>query len=290
MSNTYLRDGIIYKNPTVYLLNHSGIGIAEFASRTAYKSYDKSTNPTINNLADTLALNSSGIVVDNMIKELKEIKHSPLVDNLIKVVHHDSIGEHIIFQFYIKDISRGVLQELARHRIGTSLTVQSTRYTMSSIINAMTTFIEMQTVEARDFMLNTLINMNLFVINDHPLNKLECNYIIDRLYTQYQYNGRDWWYENAMSKEQRQILANNIDMSASSLFTQLENAKQKRNVGDPFKHIVTDNWATSLVLTLNLRSLRHFLKLRNTNAAWFQINKLAQTLQKTIPEQYQTLL
>ena len=42
--------------------------------------------------------------------------------------------EHINFTFFIKGISRAVLQELARHRVA-SLSVKSTRYTLKELKN-----------------------------------------------------------------------------------------------------------------------------------------------------------
>lgn len=44
--------------------------------------------------------------------------------------HHESTIEHIVMHYDIQDISRGCLQELARHRIA-SYSVKSTRYTIN---------------------------------------------------------------------------------------------------------------------------------------------------------------
>ena len=52
-----------------------------------------------------------------------------LLQKIIKK-HHDSVLEHIVYSFYITDISRALLQELVRHRF-VSFTVQSTRYTLA---------------------------------------------------------------------------------------------------------------------------------------------------------------
>ena len=45
---------------------------------------------------------------------------------------HSSTLEHLYYNFYIKGISRAVLQELARHRVA-SLSVKSTRYTLKEL-------------------------------------------------------------------------------------------------------------------------------------------------------------
>lgn len=48
---------------------------------------------------------------------------------------HESVLEHMSFTFDVSDISRAMLQELARHRIA-SLSVQSTRYTLKKSLSA----------------------------------------------------------------------------------------------------------------------------------------------------------
>lgn len=48
---------------------------------------------------------------------------------------HESVLEHIVFNFYIEEISRACLQELARHRMA-SLSVKSTRYTLKKLVEA----------------------------------------------------------------------------------------------------------------------------------------------------------
>ena len=47
---------------------------------------------------------------------------------------HTSTLEHIQYTFYVKGLSRAILQELARHRIA-SFSVESTRYTLKRILN-----------------------------------------------------------------------------------------------------------------------------------------------------------
>lgn len=49
-----------------------------------------------------------------------------------KKFKHESVLEHIVFNFHIKGISRACLQELARHRMA-SLSVESTRYTLKKL-------------------------------------------------------------------------------------------------------------------------------------------------------------
>jgi thymidylate synthase (FAD) len=60
--------------------------------------------------------------------------------------------------------------------------------------------------------------------------------------------------------------------------------KQRKNIGDAFKYLVTDNWKTELVMTINARSLKNFFKLRDSGAAWFQIQALAKKMISATPE------
>ena len=50
----------------------------------------------------------------------------------IKHHKHGSIAEHMVYTFYIKDVSRALLQELARHRLA-SPSVKSSRYTLKAL-------------------------------------------------------------------------------------------------------------------------------------------------------------
>lgn len=45
---------------------------------------------------------------------------------------HESVLEHLVFSFYIVEVSRAVLQELSRHRIA-SYSVQSTRWALKKL-------------------------------------------------------------------------------------------------------------------------------------------------------------
>jgi thymidylate synthase (FAD) len=57
-----------------------------------------------------------------------------LIKNIIKFGHTSTL-EHSLVTFNVDGISRAVLQELSRHRVGVSPSVESTRYTMNKIIN-----------------------------------------------------------------------------------------------------------------------------------------------------------
>jgi len=91
---------------TVTLLQHTSLEICASAIRTCWQSFDKS---------------------DGGGEKDKE-----LIDRVGNKFKHASTLEHLVYTFYIKGISRALLQELARHRMA-SLSVKSTRYTLKEL-------------------------------------------------------------------------------------------------------------------------------------------------------------
>ncbi len=92
----------------VTLLHHTPLIVCANAIRTCWQSFDKS---------------------DNGGEKDKE-----LIDRVGNKFKHASTLEHLYYNFYIKGISRALLQELARHRMA-SLSVKSTRYTLKELKN-----------------------------------------------------------------------------------------------------------------------------------------------------------
>lgn len=90
----------------VKLLNFTPLWVCSNAIRTCWQSFDKSDN---------------GGEID---KEL--------INRVGNKFKHASTLEHLHYNFYIKGISRALLQELARHRMA-SLSVKSTRYTLKEL-------------------------------------------------------------------------------------------------------------------------------------------------------------
>lgn len=93
---------------TVTLHHHTPLVVCSDAIRTCWQSFDKSDNGGE--------------------------KDRELIDRVGNKFKHSSTLEHLVYTFYIEDISRALLQELARHRIA-SLSVKSTRYTLKELKN-----------------------------------------------------------------------------------------------------------------------------------------------------------
>ena len=265
-----------YTKPKVTLLQQSGIGVAEYAGRTAYDSFDKSENESVRR-KDLLGLN--------------DLESSELLDQLAWVHHHHSVLEHVTLSYLVEDVGRGVLQEHARHRIQ-SITVRSTRYTMHDVLAA---FLVSEWADDLSPMtakgLFSRFTGGMLIFTDAYRARIETDYIYDALKYQLGLLGRDEFLQLALSKEGIACYKEgSMRLPAEDAFNVLRLAKKKRNAGDQFKHIVTDNWKVDMVVTFNLRSLKNYFDLRDSGAAWFQIQWLAQEMKRVTPEKYLRLI
>ena len=268
---------IEYEKPKVTLLQHSGLGVAEMAARTCYDSFDNSENECVKNAMTTLDKDA-----------INNIEESALLSNLAWVHHHHSIIEHATLSFLVEGTSRGVLQEHARHRLQ-AISVRSTRYTMSSVINAFVASVTLgvESEASFSFFLEKLLGLNLFVVVDQEYLAIEIRAIYDKFVFQYKRNPD--FLLNAVAKSSLPFVQE-LQGDAEAMFTALQNGKKKRNVGDGFKHIVSDNWKVDMVVTFNIRSLKNYFDLRDSGAAWFQIQWLAEEMKKVTPLKYLKLI
>ena len=270
-------DGIIYQKPKVFLLQESGIGVSEVAARTCYDSFCNSENEAIQAFEHT-------VPTEEALKEINAIDDSKLLDDLAWTYFHHSILEHTTLSYLVRGTSRGVLQEHARHRIQ-AISVRSTRYTMSSVINAYIAALE--DPDPKEFFTKRLLDLDMFVTVDEAYNRLEIAAMFEKL--QFQRHRVDDFYALCISKSSFEFL-NEYKGDSFALFEALQNGKKKRNVGDPFKHIVTDNWKVDMVVTFNLRSLKNYFELRDSGAAYFQIRWLAKAMKRVTPKKYLKLI
>ncbi|MEA1918553.1 MAG: FAD-dependent thymidylate synthase, partial [Campylobacterota bacterium] len=251
-------------------------GVAETAARTCYDSFSNSENEVVKSIEHIMPN-------ETMCDELNDIEDSNLLDDLAWTYFHHSILEHANLSFLIRGTSRGVLQEHARHRIQ-AISVRSTRYTMSSIINA---FIASKHGGDKAFFIDKILSFDMFVTNDRAYNTIEIGAIYDKL--DYQRNKVDDFHAIAIAKSSLKYL-DEIKNDAEALFQAFESGKKKRNVGDAFKHIITDNVKVDMVVTFNLRSLKNYFTLRDSGAAYFQIQWLAKEMMRVTPTKYLDLI
>jgi len=268
---------IEYEKPKVTLLQESGLGVAEIAARTCYDSFENSENECVKNAMTTLDTDA-----------INTIENSDLLSNLAWVHHHHSIIEHATLSFLVEGTSRGVLQEHARHRLQ-AISVRSTRYTMSSVINAFVASVTLgvESEASFAFFLEKVLGLNLFVITDQEYLAIEIRAIYEKFVFQYKRNSD--FLVDAVAKSSLPFVQE-LQGDAEALFNALQNGKKKRNVGDGFKHIVSDNWKVDMVITFNIRSLKNYFDLRDSGAAWFQIQWLAEQMKAVTPLKYLKLI
>lgn len=220
-----------------------------------------------------------------MCDAINTLEESSLLDDLAWTYFHHSILEHANLSYLIRGTSRGVLQEHARHRIQ-AISVRSTRYTMSSLINA---FVAAQygSDDAKTFFIEKVLSFDMFVTQEREYNTIEISAMYEKLL--YQSQQLEDFKAIAVAKSSLELLEG-YKGSCEELFVALEAGKKKRNVGDAFKHIITDNVKVDMVVTFNLRSLKNYLTLRDSGAAYFQIRWLAQEMMRVTPRKYIDLI
>lgn len=272
--------GIKYTKPEVVLLQDTGIGVAETAARTCYDSFSNSENQVIKDLETQMP-------DECMIDELNTIDDSALLDDLAWTYFHHSILEHANLSFLIRGTSRGVLQEHARHRLQ-AISVRSTRYTMSSLINAFVASKQSaDESEAKEFFSQKVLGFDMFVTADEEYNRVEIGGMYDKL--EFQFKKLEDFYSISVAKSSLPFLEE-FAKDAEALYDALQAGKKKRNVGDAFKHIISDNVKVDMVVTFNLRSLKNYFTLRDSGAAFFQIRWLAQAMMEVTPQKYLDLI
>lgn len=279
--------GIEYTKPEVTLLQQSGIGVPELAARTCYDSFENSENDCVKIFGTNKYLNgfeAEDFIVDMALEDTNSIESSELLDSLAWVHHHHSILEHTTLSYLIKGTSRCVLQEHARHRIQ-AISVRSTRYTMSGIINAFVSSVA--SFDSKDWFIKKILEFNMFAVKGSA-EVIEASQMYEKLNYQYITLRRKEFFEIAISKSSQELLKKNL--TSDELFNALQSGAKKRNVGDAFKWIVTDNWKVDMVVTFNLRSLKNYFDLRDSGAAYFQIQELAKQMKLVTPIKYMRLI
>ena len=263
---TITKAGITHSKPIVTLLHATPLWTAEVAGRTAYDSFLNSEHESI--------VNWDGK------SSIEDVDSSKILSSLAWVHHHHSVLELLTLTFSIKGTSRGVLVEHTRHR-HQSLTVRSTRYTMSTIINAF------MASDSEEWFINKMLTTDYLVITDPIYNRIEWQGVFNKLRHQLAIIGNDAFDKIAVAKSSLPIKEYD---SPEDIFSTLQSGKKKRNIGDNFKHIITDNFKVDMVVTFNLRSLKNYIDLRANGAAWFQIQWLAEAMVKATPRKYLDLI
>lgn len=244
---------IEYKKPEVVLMYASPLWIAEVAGRVCYNSFGLSENEAVKVFPITKSIPST------------DIDTSELVDKLVNVHFHESVVEHVSLSYYITNISREIVIELNRHRIGIATSQMSTRYTIEKLVNS---FLEIY---------------GKIPVNSASFNKDTAFYNIIR---------------NSIVHNDEQLIDNTVDYMYRMLVRYHENtplesgltggAKKKQN--DYVKRMLPESWMLSGVWTFNLRALKHLFDLRLSGAAYYGIRELVSGIAEATPDKYRIII
>ena len=208
----------------VELLQHTSLETCAHAIRTAWQSFERSDNGGENDLA--------------------------LIYKIGNKFKHSSTLEHLVYTFYIQEVSRAVLQELARHRIA-SPTVKSTRYTLK----------ELKGEVKFNLQLIPKISSDLYESKEM---KRAGKYLV--------------WTGNI-----------DVDEASFLALENLRKILKSGVSNDRAKYCLPESYKTELTWTINARSLQNFLQLRSSKAALWEIRDLAFSIYNALPESHKYL-
>ena len=237
-----------YKKPKATLLHATPLAISEIAGRVCYDSFQLSENEGIKEFKQTLSLPTP------------DIEESKLIDNLVNVYFHESTVEHINLSYYIRDISREIIIEANRHRIGIATSQKSSRYTIEKMINSWIEYSEKLDKESYQNFVN-IIGENI-VHENKDMIKLEADKISQMLFLYHK--------EEPLQK----------GLTGG--------AKKKQN--DRVKRCLPESWMLEGVWTFNLRALKHFVELRSSGSAYYGIRELTEEILRVTPHKYKILI
>lgn len=216
-----------YQIPKVELLHSTPLDQTAKAIRTCWQSFDKS---------DSIEYGVCGEVDKN------------LIDKIANKFKHGSTLEHQVYKFYWSDISRALLQEIARHRMA-SPSVKSTRYTLKEIKEEHSFELPYQTLDEN--------NNKIFDIEKARLNA--SNYLI--------FTGND-----------------KVDKYSIYALENLRKALKDGISNDRVKYCLPESFKTELTITINARSLQNLLNLRISKSALWEFRLLAKEIFDAIPD------
>jgi thymidylate synthase (FAD) len=173
-------------------------------------------------------------------------KDKELIERVGNKNKHASTLEHLNYSFDIDGISRACLQELARHRHA-SLSVKSTRYTLKELKNE------------KEF--------HVYSGNPYGVSREEEGARVHKYCVVFS----DYLDETAILGEVLNSIINRLNEGMSN---------------DKVKYLLPEAYKTSLVWTVNARSLQNFLSLRTDKSALWEIRDLAKEIFAQLPSEH----
>lgn len=224
----------------VKCINYTPLFIASQAIRQCWDSRDKSDTDFTNKH------NYLGCTIGS--------KDKDLIYRIGNQNKHKSVLEHLYYNFDIYEISRAVLQELARHRIA-SLSVKSTRYTLKELVKELPFIKSLIYSDKRDRYSGIL---------RRDASKRASKYIV--------LTGNESVDFNSIVK---------LDMLRTSIQLGIGN--------DIAKYELPECYKVNLTWSINARSLQNFLELRTSPHALKEIRELANSIHEALPDEHKYL-
>ena len=231
----------------IELIHNTPLHIAATAIRTCWQSQDKS-DTIISPDGTSVFEDENGDIVFGCGPKDKE-----LIDRVGNKFKHSSTLEHLNYTFYIKGVSRALLQEFSRHRMN-SLSVKSTRYTLKELKDEKS-FEQPYTTKNED-------GTKIFDIE--KARKRASKYLV---FTE---NDQVDRYSIYALENLRKLIVNGVS-------------------NDIAKYALPESYKVELTTTINARALQNFLNLRSNKDALWEIRELALQLYYAIPHEHKYL-
>jgi len=189
-------------------------------------------------------------IIDN--NTLTEKGEKLLLTNLVNTSDpHLQVMNQVQIKIKIFGITRALLQEFARHRIGNEMTVKSTRYTLNKI--------------CKDDRLGGITESNV------------CDIV------------NDYYYIPEIKNENTQNDINKFIYNRYTDLCYIANKKLHGWSNDNLKQYVNEYMLCNILTVMSGTALRNFLRKRLDNKAWYQIRNLAEEMYRQIPDDWKFL-
>ena len=172
------------------------------------------------------------------------------IDRIANKFKHESTIEHLSYSFHITGVSRALLQEHARHRIG-SFSVKSTRYTLGALKSE------------PHFLGYSCISEGTYEEHNDGFNR---------------------------AKKYLKFTGNiHVDLASIIALDNLRDLVVSGLANDLTKYALPESFLTDYVWTVNARALRNFLSLRSSSSALWEIRDLASDIYQSTTDDHKFL-
>lgn len=195
----------------------------------------------------------SAVGVDDIMEKMTPEKTESFIE-MLSSLGHESPVEHVTFTFAIEGVSRSLLAQLTRHRIA-SFSVQSQRYVAKDNFEYIIPPEIEKIPEARELFIEAMEN-------DRETYK-RLNDIL-------------------LKSHEQQLLAEGKDEKEAH-----KAAKKKAN--EDSRYVLSNACDTKIVMTMNVRSLYNFFRLRCCQRAQWEIRELATEMLRLVKNVSPTL-